>query len=103
MTPVAWLLLSTGIAGAVYTLIALRRARRQTGYQPVWEDWLWHTILPLIAYVTLIGAAAALPLHAVTALFLVAAVALLLIFIGIHNAWDTVAFVAMHHPPTPRE
>jgi len=39
----------------------------------------------------------------VTALFLVGAVALLLIFIGIHNAWDTVAFVAIHHRPTPRE
>src|SRR5213592_1689765 len=31
-----------GLAGATYAIIVARRARRQTGYKPVFEDWLWH-------------------------------------------------------------
>src|SRR6266566_616393 len=36
-----------GLVGVVYGVIVVRRARRQTGYRPVWEDWLWHAVLPL--------------------------------------------------------
>src|SRR5262245_27888129 len=43
LTPVTWLFVAAGSAGVFYTLIALRRARRQTAYHPVAEDWLWHT------------------------------------------------------------
>src|SRR2546421_12135984 len=35
-----------GLGGMIYVVIVLRRARRQTDYQPVLEDWLWHTGLP---------------------------------------------------------
>src|SRR5437879_13375894 len=41
-----WVLTLCGIAGLNYVGIVLRRALRQTGYKPVFEDWLWHTILP---------------------------------------------------------
>src|SRR5207245_5672716 len=37
---------AVGLAGLVYTAIVLRRALRQSGYKPVFEDWLWHTGLP---------------------------------------------------------
>src|SRR3989454_1415750 len=30
---------------------------RQTRYVPVLEDWLWHCVFPLIAYLTLLVAA----------------------------------------------
>src|SRR6266511_6109143 len=43
---------ATAIAGVVYVLIVLRRMRRQSGYKPRLEDWIWHQILPIIAYVT---------------------------------------------------
>lgn len=102
LTPVIWLLRGAGIAGLLYTLIVLRRARRQTGYQPVAEDWIWHAVLPLIAYSTLIGASVRLPNDSETALFLVGAVTLILIFIGIHNSWDTVAYVATRLRRKPR-
>jgi hypothetical protein len=99
VTPVTGLLLACGIVGLLYTLIVLRRARRQKGYQPVMEDWVWHAILPLIAYGTLIGAAVGVSFGPRKALFLVAGVTLVLIFIGIHNAWDAVAYMAMQHRP----
>lgn len=103
LTPVTWLVLGAGITGVFYTLLVLRRARRQTGYTPVMEDWIWHAILPLIAYGTLIGAAAFLTSYSETALFPVAGAALMLIFIGIHNAWDSVAYIAVQRPRPPSE
>jgi len=88
-------LVGIGIGGAFYTLLVIHRARHQTKYQPVAEDWLWHAVFPLLSYAVLLGAALCLPHHAVTALFLIAGTALLLIFVGIHNAWDTVAYLAV--------
>ncbi len=84
-----------GVLGTAYTLIVIRRARRTTNYKPELEDWIWHCALPLVAYVTLFAAGATLPLRHVEAFFGIAAFALLLLFIGIHNAWDTVTYVAV--------
>lgn len=84
-----------GLAGIVYSAIVLRRARRQEGYKPVFEDWLWHTILPFVAYGVVATAAMSLARHPAPALFWVGAAALLLLFIGIHNAWDTVTYIAI--------
>jgi hypothetical protein len=91
----AFLLVATGVFGVIYTAIVTRRAQRQTGYQLVLEDWLFHTALPFVSYAALLGAGAVLPLHTVPALFTIAAMALLLLFIGIHNAWDTVTYVVV--------
>src|ERR1700746_3278333 len=41
----AWGLI--GLSGVMYTLIVARRMRRQTVYQPEFEDWLFHAMLPL--------------------------------------------------------
>jgi len=101
MTPLVWILFGAGVVGTAYTLIVLRRAKRQTGYEPVFEDWLWHGVLPLVAYGLLLAAGAILHLHPVVALFIVGAVTLILIYIGIHNAWDSVAYIAMQHRSKP--
>jgi len=61
----------------------------------VLEDWAWHIVLPVLAYVALLGGALVLGRHDVVALFIVAAAALLLLFIGIHNAWNTVTFIML--------
>jgi hypothetical protein len=79
-----------GLCGIAYTGVVARRMRGQTVYRPVFEDWLFHVLLPLAAYAMLAGSAFAARSHARTALFIVGAAALLLLFVGIHNAWDTV-------------
>jgi hypothetical protein len=66
--------------------------RVQSAYQPVFEDWLFHVLLPFAAYAVLAISAYAAHSHARPALFLVGAAALLLLFIGIHNAWDAVTY-----------
>ena len=90
----ALLLGVSGLTGVAYVVIVTRRARRQEGYQPVLEDWLWHAILPFVAYGALWAASVALAFGHPASLFAVAAAALLLVFIGIHNAWDSVTYIA---------
>src|SRR4051812_43094818 len=81
-----------GLAGVVYSLVVARRMRRQTTYRPDWDDWVYYCLLPLVGYALLIACASIAASHAHDA-FLGAAVAvLLLLFIGIHNAWDAIAY-----------
>jgi len=81
-----------GFAGAVYAFVVARRMRGQTAYRPQFEDWLFHVVLPLAAYVTLALSAFAAFSHAREALFGVGGAALVLLFVGIHNAWDAVSY-----------
>ena len=90
----ALLLGVSGLAGVAYVAIVTRRARRQEGYRPVFEDWLWHAILPFVAYAALWAASVGLAFGHPGSLFAIAASALLLVFIGIHNAWDSVTYIA---------
>ena len=93
-----------GVAGVVYGLIVTKRARSQVGYRPVLEDWLFHAVFPLIAYAALLVAAIVLASHPQRALFVIGGTALLLLFIGIHNSWDTVTYIAIGlNKSTPEE
>lgn len=93
--PAALLLGLSGLAGVGYLAVVVRRVRRQATYTPVLEDWLWHMGFPLAAYVALVGAAFALVGVPTPALFVVGAATVLLLFVGIHNAWDTVTFLVV--------
>jgi len=84
-----------GVAGLAYALMIIRHARRQTGYSPDAEDWFWYSALPLAGYASLLSAGILLKRSPTTSLFVVAATALLLMFVGIHNAWDTVTYIAV--------
>ena len=73
--------------------------RRQVVYKPVFEDWLFHLLLPLAAYTTLAVAAFAAGSYLREALFGIGAAALLLLFVGIHNAWDAVTYHVFDNKP----
>jgi len=81
-----------GLLGIFYELVVIRRMRTQNVYKPVFEDWVFYALLPFVAYATLGTSAWLVVLHARNAMFGVAAAALLLLFIGIHNAWDAVTY-----------
>jgi hypothetical protein len=81
-------------AGLVYVGRVVQLARRQTQYRPVPEDWFWHAVLPSVAYACLLVTSATLSRHLAATLFVVAAVSLLLLYVGIHNAWDAVTWIA---------
>ena len=86
-----WDLIS--LSGATYAVVVAWRMRVQTAYHPEFEDWLFHAVLPLTAYVGLAFAAFAAVYHTRDGLFGVGAAPLLLLFIGIHNAWDSVVYL----------
>ncbi len=81
-----------GLGGIVYAVIVGRRMRKQTAYRPVFEDWLFHCLLPLAAYAILAVSAYVARSHSRPALFMVAGATLLFLFVGIHNAWDAVTY-----------
>lgn len=93
--PPAWALGITGVLGLLYSLDVLRRARRQKDYRPVLEDWIWHLTLPILAYVGLVLCGLLLPRAIGPVLYWVGGISLLLVFIGVHNAWDTVTYVTV--------
>ena len=98
--PVALVAVS-GLTGCAYMASVIRTARRQHDYEPVLEDVIWHWCTPLAAYAVL-AISGLFRHHAENVLFPVGGAALLLLFTGIHNSWDSVVFMAMRRRPTPK-
>ena len=90
----AWAWGLTGLAGFLYTLMVAARMRSQTAYTPDAEDWLFHAALPLGAYLLLGLCASHGQSDERSALYGVAAATVGLLFIGIHNSWDSVVFIS---------
>ncbi|HLO31724.1 MAG TPA: hypothetical protein VK249_21405 [Anaerolineales bacterium] len=84
-----------GLALVCYSIVVLRRMRRVHNYQSTLEDWLWYLGFPLLAHVLLIVAAFVLPGNPAPALYLVASGMIVLLLVGIRNAWDMVTFLAV--------
>ncbi|HWW86739.1 MAG TPA: hypothetical protein VNZ26_24255 [Vicinamibacterales bacterium] len=85
----------SGAIGVGYSIVVIRRARLQTDYKPVLEDWLFHAIIPTSAYIVLLVAALAMITIPRISLFAIGSVALALLITGIHNAWDTVTYIVI--------
>jgi hypothetical protein len=81
-----------GVIGTVYAIVVARRMRKQKAYQPVFEDWLFHSVLPIAAYIALALAGYAGRFDVRDALFGIGGASLVLLFVGIHNAWDAVTY-----------
>ncbi|GFO67786.1 hypothetical protein GMLC_13650 [Geomonas limicola] len=84
-----------GLSGVGYGVVVIRRARRQTYYQPERADWLWYALFPCSTYAALMVAALLLRATCLISLFAIAAAALGLLLIAIHNAWDTVTHIVV--------
>jgi len=81
-----------GVLGVLYMCRVTWRMKSQDIYEPVFEDWLTHSVLPFAAYATLAIAAFYLTSALIASLFAVGAASLLLLFTGIHNAWDATTY-----------
>ena len=89
-----------GLGGVFYLVIVMQRMRQVPHYQTPLKDWLWYLAFPLFAYIVIILAAMALPLNPALALYSISAAMLLLLFLGIHNAWDLVTYLAIERSHT---
>jgi hypothetical protein len=86
---------ATALFGLSQVVRAFLLMRKSQGYTPVAEDWVWHIGLPLGAYLHLVLSGFALGHAADSALYAVAATSVALLFIGIHNAWDSAVYIAI--------
>jgi hypothetical protein len=95
LVPPAIALGACGLTATIYTLIVTRRLRSTDNYTLVLEDWLANAVGPLVAYLALVVGAALLPGNPEPALFVIATALLLLLFDGIHNAWDVTTYLTL--------
>jgi hypothetical protein len=87
---------ATGIATLIYTGVIVANMRRfARNYKPVLEDWVWHAILPALVYGALFAMAFLLWRQPQQTMYGIAACLTLLLFIGIHNAWDVAVSVTV--------
>ena len=84
-----------GLGMESYLIIVLRRMRQMPNYQSTLEDWLWYMAFPLLANVLLIIAGFVVPKNPSSALYILSSAMLLLLLVGIRNAWDMVTFLAV--------
>jgi len=92
-----------GLGMVVYSIIVMRRMRRVPHYQSTLEDWTWYLALPLLSHVSLIVAAFWLMENPTLALYVVALAMILLLLVGIRNAWDMVTFLAVERAHSETE
>jgi hypothetical protein len=94
---------AAGVAGLVYGGVAALSMRRLGSiYVPVGEDWLWHVTLPTLVYGALLAMAFLTRRWMEQSLYGVAAVSMLLLFIGIHNAWDVAVSISVNRKQETR-
>lgn len=87
-----WAGTAVGLGGLVYMALPIQRMRRQHTYQMDNEDRLFHVALPFVAYGLLAAQVLLANGREELGLFGIAGAALMLLFIGIHNAWDAIAY-----------
>jgi hypothetical protein len=99
-----------GIIGIGYGSLVTIRARRQTNYEPVGEDWIWYSILPGSCYIAIAVAALLMTRGPLVPLFVIGGAVLALLLVGVHNTWDTVTYIVLQQasrkdsarrPPVP--
>ncbi len=85
----------TGAAGLLYcrSLLSRMLGFSAGAYKPFSSDWGWNVVLPMIAYLALLTTGFTLRYAVPTSLYVVSGAVLLLLFIGIHNAWDVVVWM----------
>jgi hypothetical protein len=80
---------AVGAAGLVYLgTVAATIARMKGDYIPVLEDWIWNVILPACCFAALLIMGILFASRPNPCLYGVAAAIILLMIVGIHNAWD---------------
>jgi hypothetical protein len=93
---------AAGAAGLAYmAFIGANIGRISAAYIPVAEDWIWNVILPAIVYGTLLAIAFLIWRRSDPCLYAAAAASLVLLIIGIHNAWDIAVYNTVTKPGKP--
>jgi hypothetical protein len=88
----------TGLFGMLYISSVLYRISRLTIYKPDLSDWVRFIAVPMAAYIVISVGGFELVHDPAQASFAIGAATIVLIFVGIHNAWDVVTYLAAREP-----
>jgi len=89
----------TGLIGVFYSArTVLQMRRNRPAYVPVAADWIWNAVLPSVCYLLLLLFGWLAPGNPIATLYVVAAISLLLLLVGIHNAWDIAVWFTAERP-----
>jgi hypothetical protein len=88
------------VAGLAYSAVTTIRLCKSGWEDPIpdWSDKTFYGFLPTIIYAALAGAAVAVPLLMSKAVFVIGAIMLVLLLLGIRNAWDLATTLAQNAP-----
>ena len=77
------------------------RTRGLKTYSAEIDDWAWYGLLPLLSYIVILVSGTLLVCSpwARIVFFALAGATLLLVFVGIRNAWDVVTYLAIRPDP----
>ena len=92
-----------GAAGLIYGAVIAANMHGHPDYNPVREDWVFNVIVPTLLSGCLLAMAVLVWHRPTQTLYVVAALLLILLFIGIRNAWDIAVWVTLHRRREPRE
>lgn len=95
---------ATGIGLTIYSVVTIYRMYSNLAlYKPAVQDWIWNATFPVICCVSLLAAGVLVLQHAMPALYLIGAVTLAMLFIGVHNAWDLAVWITVERPGAQQE
>jgi len=94
------LLAAGGFGGLIYTAWTRVHQRWRNSELP-YLDWIWFIGLPVACFALILASGVAIAMSLAIGLYGIAGTALLLIVVGIRNAWDVVLWVAQQ--PRPEE
>jgi hypothetical protein len=97
-TLTTWSCGAVGLGGLTYMCVLVLRMRHQNAYRMDNEDRLFHVVLPYLSYAVMAASAVVALAHFELALFGVGLASLILLFSGIHNAWDAIAWQVLVLP-----
>jgi hypothetical protein len=90
------IVLALGSVGAVSYLFVIRGHKVWRQSKLDGRDWLWYVGLPILSYVLILAAAVCIWLRTTVGLEILGGTTILLIVIGIRNAWDLVLWMQRH-------
>jgi hypothetical protein len=93
---------AVGAVGVAYVATVARHMGRQENYSPDRGDWLWFVFLPAAAYACVLIGGATIGSARGTALDMAGGSVMLLLLVGVHNAWDSAVWMVAN-PPAGRD
>ena len=99
---IGWSLTAAGLGGIVY-MMWTRVSQRWRENNLVTLDWVWFVAMPHVCFALFFGSGIGILKHWALALHGVGFAAVLLIVVGIRNAWDLVLWVAQQPRPEQQD